>query len=795
VQKLQGPWSGQRVYVRGEPWVVVQADRFSAATLLGLRGIGPSNLGETSHVVLPFDRPRVHVAHALPKARSRSRVLRIAAATLAASPAWTDCGTAVGAAIDLRAWQLEPALAAVAGATRMLLADGVGLGKTIQALLVVSELHARGLAERALVLTPASLRDQWADEMRSRFGLDARVLDQGSIAVMTRELPPGINPWQTSPFVVASIDLVKRDEVRTALDASALDILIVDEAHHLTPGSDRAAVVADLARRAPWVVLVTATPHSGDDAAYRFLLSLGAVDDADEIRIFRRTSTALKPCARRTHLTAVQPDEAERALLAATLDYARALWRSGPDRSATRLLATVIARRAASCPSAAGRTLARRLALVRDGGQATSELQPPLPWDDELDDALQDGCLGAPGLVNPADEVAQLAALVGLAARAPQPSSKTRFIRRLLRRTAESCIVFSEYRDVVETVVSSIADLASVAVLHGGLSSVQRRDALAAFVTGGARVLVATDAAGEGLNLHARCRLIVTLELPWNPHRLEQRVGRVDRLGQTRRVHAFHLFHRGSIEETVLAHLERRRLRARADLEEHEATFSEAAVTLTALEGRPLPYHSARPSARIAPCDGKHAERADALRHLQAQATTGGLDVGRRATFARSGRVGRHRAVALLFAADAVDKRDRLQERATVCLRVMPTTVGRLHRMSPQDMRALADNAAVQAVLDAELRHHLVDLREAVDRCAAGVERRVAAIVAALASRHAVVPIQISLFDRRAIEQALAVDETRRAWIAHLEQQRTAAAALRTLTILDVRLVAAWPCD
>ena len=87
------------------------------------------------------------------------------------------------------------------------------------------------------------------------------------------------------------------------------------------------------------------------------------------------------------------------------------------------------------------------------------------------------------------------------------------------------------------------------------------------FNHGGLDLLIATDTAGEGLNLHHRCRLVIDVELPWNPLRLEQRIGRVDRLGQQRRVHAIRLLHRGTVEETVLAHLERRRLRARAALD------------------------------------------------------------------------------------------------------------------------------------------------------------------------------------------------------------------------------------
>ena len=170
--------------------------------------------------------------------------------------------------------------------------------------------------------------------------------------------------------------------------------------------------------------------------------------------------------------------------------------------------------------------------------------------------------LAVAGLDDRSREIAWLERLVLLAAAASARSSKVDVVRRLLQRTHEPLIVFSEYRDVVRTVSSRIADLSTVAVLHGGLSAAERRHQLAAFTQGRARTLVTTDAAGEGLNLQARCRLVVNLELPWNPLTLEQRIGRVDRLGQKRRVHAIQLLHRQSFEEIVAARFEERRARA-----------------------------------------------------------------------------------------------------------------------------------------------------------------------------------------------------------------------------------------
>ena len=343
----------------------MQADDFPDVTLVTLRGAGDENLGETARVLAPFDA--VHLGRTrTPLVRgARREALEAAAAVVSDSPRWDECRTAASAKIDLRRWQLEPAVAAVNGASRLLLADGVGLGKTIQALLIVSELMARGLARRVLVLTPASLREQWAAEARSRFGLGATVFDQTALSLSACSLPAGINPWSTASLIVSSIDLVKRGEVRSALDAVPLDILVVDEAHHLTPASDRGAVVADLAMRTPWLVLLTATPHTGDEAAFRFLQTLGDVERSGGILTFRRRPDEVRSNAsRRQRLLTVATTAEERALLDETLAYARAVW-SGVDRDpGAALVAGVIARRAASSAAAAQVTLERRLALL-----------------------------------------------------------------------------------------------------------------------------------------------------------------------------------------------------------------------------------------------------------------------------------------------------------------------------------------------------------------------------------------------------------------------------------------------
>jgi superfamily II DNA/RNA helicase len=134
----------------------------------------------------------------------------------------------------------------------------------------------------------------------------------------------------------------------------------------------------------------------------------------------------------------------------------------------------------------------------------------------------------------------------------------------LLRRANQPAVVFTEYRDTLLHVRQRLAQ--PTLVLHGGLTREERATVLAAFVREPHALLLATDAAAEGLNLHHGCRLVINLELPWNPMRLEQRIGRVDRIGQRRTVHAFHLIARGTGETRLLAHLRARVAVAQADI-------------------------------------------------------------------------------------------------------------------------------------------------------------------------------------------------------------------------------------
>jgi superfamily II DNA or RNA helicase len=475
------------------------------------------------------------------------------------------------AKIDLLPHQLEPALAIVRGlGCRLLLADDVGLGKTIQAGLIVSELRALGAAERVLIITPAGLRDQWADELSERFNIEGAVLDAQTLRRSTAVLPVGLSPWQTAPVAIVSIDYLKRTEVLAAASACRWDVVVVDEAHGVAGDSDRHAAAAALAAQAPYVVLLTATPHSGDQRTFASLCALGAMS-GERLLTFRRSRQSLAlACARfihRLHVRMSRDEVRMHALLARFSHAIRQQHDGANSRSDYWLALSVLHKRALSSARSLRHTVDRRLAaLASTGGDDTSQLR--LPLDDPAGELTPaDEAPGWPPLLSLDDAAHErdlLGALADAAARAERHETKIAALARLLRRIGEPAIVFTEYRDTLLHVQACLA-IPSV-TLHGGMARDERLEAMARFTGGSSRLLLATDAAGEGLNLQRTCRLVINLELPWNPVRLEQRIGRVDRLGQTRSVHVFHLIARESGETRVLSRLQSRVARARAEI-------------------------------------------------------------------------------------------------------------------------------------------------------------------------------------------------------------------------------------
>jgi superfamily II DNA or RNA helicase len=592
--------AGARVAVRGQLWTIVERTAFTDCDALHLTGAGPGNRELTRTILLPFDRPRLIPSNETVRTVPPRRWLRhFYTSAIEASP-FGALSAAAACNISFLPYQLEPALAMLRdGHSRILIADAVGLGKTIQAGLILNQLSAESAGFRALIVAPAGLREQWAGELASRFELTSVIATSSWLARTAGHLPADVNPWSLPGIYIASFDFLKRPEAMRPLDddESGWDLVIVDEAHAATPGSARLAAVHGVASRARRVVLLSATPHGGDAAQFRALCAIGSIEPARQpLMIFRRSRGETGGASRRrTVLLPVRLSAAELQMHRALDAYTSCIWtearRHGNPQG--RLAAIVLAKRALSSAASLAVSCRRRLQLLSDGAVPTREQQLQLPLDEE--DPLPDEdplwLLGAPGLTDRVQEERWLTAIAEAGEAAAYDESKLRVLGRLLRRTSEPAIVFTEYRDTLERVFRVLSGSGRrLTVLHGGMSPQERSTAQREFNSAGT-VMLATDAAAEGLNLHHRCRLVIHFELPWSPSRLEQRTGRVDRIGQARVVHEILLVARDTAERLILAPLARRAARARTALPGDSAFFdalSESRVAAAIMEGVPI---------------------------------------------------------------------------------------------------------------------------------------------------------------------------------------------------------------
>jgi hypothetical protein len=402
--------TGDLVRIRRRSWRVVDVRAEDACCVFTVVAIGSANGGVTRRFIAPFDRLEPHERPSRLRLVTRRRWRRACRALLANNTPPGALQHARYARIDVLPHQLTPALAVVRGlGSRLLLADDVGLGKTIQAALVLAELRARGVAERALVVTPAGLRDQWAAELAHRFDLGATVVDAREMRRRLATLPVGVNPWSTMSLAIASADYVKRQETLPSVNSCRWDVLIVDEAHAMAGDSDRHHAVAAIARRSTYVLLLTATPHNGDPTAFLSLCGIGT--HGDPLLLFRRTRADIRPGAgRRVRHLYVRPSDAERRMHAAIARLARAIRdeATGSDtRDGVWLALAVLNKRALSSARSLQRTVERRLTALNGGADAAPRQQLTLPLfdpDADTDDADRPPDLAGLGLADPSRE-------------------------------------------------------------------------------------------------------------------------------------------------------------------------------------------------------------------------------------------------------------------------------------------------------------------------------------------------------------------------------------------------------
>ncbi|HCG01544.1 MAG TPA: hypothetical protein DEV93_13480 [Chloroflexi bacterium] len=487
---------------------------------------------------------------------------------------------------------------------RYLLADDPGAGKTIMAGLYMKELILRRAGDRILVVCPANLRPQWVRELSERFQLDFVQLGASHFDATLTE-----NPWDQFDHIVVSRDFLRTDRAREAFDAADRDwdLAVVDEAHgftlavdgkgHISKKSERYKAAEAVSRRSHRLILMTATPHSGRDYSLWALLRLLDMDawgdrcprklEVPQQQFRKVSKEIMRDMAgnklfkdRHPQRVEYQIEGEEWELYNAVTEFVSTkLKEIRGDRSKATVgfaLATM-QRRVASSTRAIRRSLERRLERVEKALEDPEEYlrgrkafqASVVPDGDDLEDLdeeerwrLEDEALEEwlPDTV--AELGAEAIALRPLLAMAQEVEGKRveRKLTELLdvvrnlglkEDRRKQLLIFTEHKDTLDYLVENLSKDFQVAQIHGQMKLLARIEQERYFRET-AQIMVATEAAGEGINLQF-CHLMVNYDIPWNPNRLEQRMGRIHRIGQTEDVYIFNLIAGNTREGYVLS--------------------------------------------------------------------------------------------------------------------------------------------------------------------------------------------------------------------------------------------------
>lgn len=609
------PEVGQLVIVRKRPFVVTEIAAAAAGVakdplqrhhLVKLSSVEDDGLGEQLDVVWELELgTTIHEKPVLPAPSSFDHPKRLQAfldAVRWGAVSQADDKTLQSpfrSGIEVDDYQLDPVVRALQmPRVNLLIADDVGLGKTIEAGLVVQEMILRHRVRSVLIVCPSSLQVQWQEEMRDKFGLEFRIVDSEAIGQLRRKRGLHVNPWTHFPRLITSVDFLKRErQLRTLRETlpsgdqptypRAYDLLIVDEAHNVAPSgrgkyatdSMRTQAIRTLAAHFEHKLFLSATPHNGYSESFAALLELldnqrfarAVTPDRHQLDavMVRRMKDELKlrwDGSRRfaerkvRHLeVAYTPQERQahhdlQAYSALRLKSAS----SEGERMAAEFVLKLLKKRLFSSPAAFGSTLEKHLQTV---GARKTLATASRDMDDYGDDYADDDeyeydtgevVASASQVLSPLsseenDLLQRLRAFAAQASLRPdcKASALIAWLKTHLRPSGqwnnERVILFTEYRATQKWLHDllareGLAEEGRLEMIYGGMPNEQREPIKAAFQAhpdeSKVRILLATDAASEGLNLQNHCSKLIHIEIPWNPNRMEQRNGRVDRHGQ-----------------------------------------------------------------------------------------------------------------------------------------------------------------------------------------------------------------------------------------------------------------------
>lgn len=468
-------------------------------------------------------------------------------------------------AFEPRAYQLAPLLMALRqDVVRLLIADDVGIGKTIEAGLILRELIDRGDIERFAVLCPPHLVDQWVGELKAKFSIDATAVTAGDAARLERDLPVATSVFEAYPYTVVSLDFIKGERRFNDFLRACPEMVVVDEAHTAVSGGRGKHLRFDLLKKLAAVpdrglLMLTATPHSGDEQAFHNLIGLldprfAGLIDADETsrRALREQLAAHFIQRRRADIEAWRepglfPEHeasevkyrltgAYEAFFREVLDYCADVVSAVEGDRKQRLAfwgTLALMRCVGSSPAAAARALRTRALL--EAGEDEIEAISARARDDEdeaLDDIEPGGAIEDHRLQRLVDQANQLAADPD---RDPKIEALLRTLKPLLK-DGFAPVVFCRFIATAEAVGAALRTTFpkyTVEVVTGGDLAVEDREArVNALGEAERRILVATDCLSEGINLQDFFDAVIHYDLSWNPTRHQQREGRVDRFGQ-----------------------------------------------------------------------------------------------------------------------------------------------------------------------------------------------------------------------------------------------------------------------
>jgi SNF2 family DNA or RNA helicase len=611
---------GQRVALRDHQWEITDVRAARGGTLLEVKRLSEGAGAARTLTVVPELEDGLRIQPSQPLRFAVGNPIRLQqlhdALRLTMAHGRGDLVALEHGRIELEAYQLIPVLKALRlPRARLLIADDVGLGKTIEAGLVMLELARRGRAARVLVACPAALTDQWVEEMVFRFNLEFTRVDGVKWQQLRRENPASQSPWAAVPLAVSSIDYLKAN-TGALHQAPPFDLVIIDEAHHVarafagqgrTSSTDRSRLARLLATRTRELLLLSATPHNGYPESFASLLQLLepylAADDG------RLDPTVLEPFVvrrlkgkvargnpprpvtpgRSVNPIPVHPTAREQEVFQRLRGHSQRTLRAlREDRGSYQIEAftlEILRKRALSSPFALAESLRRRAdALAGRGERAAAsrarvDLVRRYRSGDELDEqgrqeAEQQAMAALAERMGEeafGEEQRLVDALIDLVARIrPEDDAKLSAVKVWLRefhamQPGERVILFTEFVDTLTYLAEHLGERAIVRV-DGTLPVAERRRRLEAFGATPGAILLATDAAGEGLNLQEAAHTVLHYELPWNPNRLEQRNGRVDRYGQTHRVQVRYLHLEGTRDAEILERLRTKLARIQAEL-------------------------------------------------------------------------------------------------------------------------------------------------------------------------------------------------------------------------------------